>query len=171
MVNVMKSSYLLGLIPDNWLEVRVIFIPKDGKDDYTSPRAWRPISLMNFVMKIMEKLLLWEHEDTAMRIKSLNDAQFGFRKMRSTESAHSVVAGHVEHALIQRNYTVMAALDIEGAYDNLQNSDMSNSLREFGASEKYIHRYEDFFNFRKNFIAHRGINLVNYPSQGAPQGG
>ena len=75
MVNIMKSSYLLGLIPDNWREVRVIFIPKDGKDDYTSPRAWRPISLMNFVMKIMEKLLLWEHEDTSMRIKSLNDAQ------------------------------------------------------------------------------------------------
>ena len=66
---------------------------------------------------------------------------------------------------------VMAALDIEGAYDNLQNSDMSNSLREFGASEEYIHWYEDFFGFRKNFIAHRGISLVNYPSQGAPQGG
>merc|ERR1711989_307692 len=122
-------------------------------------------------MKIMKKLLLWEHEDTSMRTRTLNDAQFGFRKMRSTESAHSVVAGHVEYALIQRRYTVMAALDIEGAYDNLQNSDMSNSLREFGASEEYIHWYEDFFGFRKNFIAHRGISLVNYPSQGAPQGG
>ena len=45
--------------------------------------------------------------------------------MRSTESAHTVVAGNVEYALIQRKYTVMAALEIEGAYDNLQNADMS----------------------------------------------
>ena len=82
-----------------------------------------------------------------------------------------MVAGHAEYGAIKNRYTLMLGMDIESAYDSLRNSDMSNSLREFGASEEYIHLYEDFFNFRVNFIEHRGVKVTNYPTQGTPQGG
>ena len=49
LVYIMRAVYLLGRMPEGWREVRVIFLPKEGKDAYNVPKAWRPISLMNFI--------------------------------------------------------------------------------------------------------------------------
>ena len=62
LANLYKASYLLGKQPEHFKLVRVIFIPKNGKSSYDNPKAFRPISLMNYFMKIMEKLLLWRME-------------------------------------------------------------------------------------------------------------
>ena len=35
----------------------MVFIPKSGKKSYSDPRAYRPISLMCFLYKTMEKVL------------------------------------------------------------------------------------------------------------------
>ena len=63
LANLYKASYLLGVQPEGFKDVRVIFIPKPGRQDYSVAKAHRAISLMNQIMKIMEKFLLWEHED------------------------------------------------------------------------------------------------------------
>ena len=85
--NIIKGSYLLHYVPKSWLGVRVIFIPKPDKETYADPRSFRPISLMNFVLKIMEKILLWQNEEKVLSQKPLHKNQHGFRKARSTDSA------------------------------------------------------------------------------------
>lgn len=51
-----RASLSLGYVPKLWQQVRVIFIPKPGKDDYTQPKSFRPISLPSFFLKGMERL-------------------------------------------------------------------------------------------------------------------
>ena len=51
-----RSSLALRHIPKVWREVKVVFIPKPGKADYSLPKAYRPISLTSFVLKTMERL-------------------------------------------------------------------------------------------------------------------
>jgi hypothetical protein len=46
-----------GFIPMAWRQVKVTFIPKPGKLDYTEAKAYRPISLSSFLLKTMEKLV------------------------------------------------------------------------------------------------------------------
>ena len=169
--SIYRASYLLGLQPSKWREIKVIYIPKPGKASYTTPRSFRPISLMNFVMKIMEKLLLWQFEDIQMKNNPLGPEQFGFRKGRSCDSILTNLVGQIEHALLKRHYTVLALMDIQSAYDTLQNQAMISALRRRGAEEEYIAWYSDFFYFRKNTIDHKGVSQVIYPVQGAPQGG
>ena len=41
--------------PVMWKKSKVIFIPKPGKDDYRMPKAFRPISLTNFLLKGLER--------------------------------------------------------------------------------------------------------------------
>ena len=66
LTRIYKASYLLGYIPKKWLDIRMVFIPKPGKKSYSEPRAYRPISLMNFLLKILEKLLLWHNEEKVL---------------------------------------------------------------------------------------------------------
>ena len=48
--------YLLGFMPECFKLIKIIFIPKLDKPAYDVPKAHRPISLMNNIIKIPEKL-------------------------------------------------------------------------------------------------------------------
>jgi hypothetical protein len=49
-------SVTLGYIPMSWRHAMVVFIPKPGKP-VTQSKSLRPICLMSFMLKILEKLL------------------------------------------------------------------------------------------------------------------
>ena len=59
LVKLFKASYLLGYVPEQWRNGKVIFIPKPGKSDYATPRSFRPITLSSFMIKVMERIVLW----------------------------------------------------------------------------------------------------------------
>ena len=52
-----KGMICTGYTPEAWTHARVVFIPKPGKPDYTNPKAFRPISHTNYLVKGMEKLV------------------------------------------------------------------------------------------------------------------
>ena len=55
-----QSMIELGYSPKSWCEAKVIFLQKPGKTDYSEPKSFRPISLTTFLLKTLEKLVLWE---------------------------------------------------------------------------------------------------------------
>ena len=168
---IIKASYLLGGMPACWRIIRVVFLAKPNKPSYDIPKAFRPISLMNYFMKIAEKLFLWRMEDTNLRLNPLETEQHGFTKSRSTDSAITVTLSYLEYPLTRKEYAVMCLLDFEGAYDSLQNTSMERALRESGADENIISWYNDFFYFRKSLVEIKGVSKTVYHTQGAPQGG
>ena len=44
-----KASIALHFTPTKWKSLKVVYIPKVGKDDYAIAKSYRPISLMNYV--------------------------------------------------------------------------------------------------------------------------
>jgi hypothetical protein len=52
----LQASLALGYIPMSWRHTRVVFIPKPGKS-LTQAKSLRPISLMSFILKILEKII------------------------------------------------------------------------------------------------------------------
>ena len=54
-----KMSISIQQIPSSWRNMDVIFIPKPGKEDYSSPKSYRPITLSSFVLKGLERIMLW----------------------------------------------------------------------------------------------------------------
>ena len=52
----LRASLALGYIPVSWRHTSVVFIPKPGKS-LTQAKSLRPISLMSFILKIVEKLI------------------------------------------------------------------------------------------------------------------
>jgi hypothetical protein len=79
-----------------WRHSEIVFIPKLGKSDYSSPRAYRPISLMSFFFKTLERLVQWRLEETA---SPYHRNQHAFRSGHCTEHALSHMTDLAERAL------------------------------------------------------------------------
>ena len=62
-----KESYRTGVIPKAWREMKVVFIPKAGKNSYSSPKSHRPMTLLNFVFKVMERLIQFHLTDEVLQ--------------------------------------------------------------------------------------------------------
>jgi hypothetical protein len=56
LLTLLRASLALGSIPMSWRHTRVVLIPKPGKP-LTQAKSLRPISLMSFILKTLEKLL------------------------------------------------------------------------------------------------------------------
>jgi hypothetical protein len=61
-----------GFIPMTWRQVKITFISKTGKLDYTEDKAYCPISLLSFILKIMKKLVDRHIRDGALKVHPLH---------------------------------------------------------------------------------------------------
>jgi hypothetical protein len=52
-----NQSLLLGYCPTHFRESTTVVLRKPGKDNYTTPKLYRPIALMNTTGKIMHAVI------------------------------------------------------------------------------------------------------------------
>ena len=117
LTNIYRASIILGITPRNWLEAKVIFLPKPGKTDFTSCRSWRPISLLTFLLKGLERVWLWHLEATTLLQRPLSASQHGFRRNRSCDSCLTSFVTKVEYCINKNQYVLAAFMDMTSAYD------------------------------------------------------
>jgi hypothetical protein len=81
-----------GFIPTAWRQVKVTFIPKPEKLDYTEAKVYRPISMSSILLKTMEKLVDRQIRDGVLRKYPLHQNQHTYQTGKSIEtSLHNVV--------------------------------------------------------------------------------
>ena len=127
-----KKSIKGGRVPIQWTKSRVAFIPKPGKADYTDPKSYRPISLSSFLLKGLERLVLWDLQVTVERLKPMKPNIFSYREGKSTEDALHLLVHNVEKALNTQRVAVAMFLDIEAAFNNATFGSMRDVLVEKG---------------------------------------
>ena len=78
------QSLCTGKLPYQWKIAKIIPLKKGGKDDYTQPKNYRPISLLCTLGKVMEAVIA-ERMSFLVETKGLlPDTHFGARKQRSS---------------------------------------------------------------------------------------
>ena len=98
----------------------MVFTPKPGKPLFQA-KSLRPISLMSFILKALEKLLDRHIRNGVLVDRPLHQNQFACRAGMSTETAPQIVLG--------------AFLDIEGAFDNTSFNAIITAAREHRLEE------------------------------------
>ena len=117
----------LNYTPSNLRTSKVIMLPKQGKEDYTLPKSYRPISLTPFLFKLLERVNAWDIMETALKRNPLHKRQHAYRMGRSTESAISQVLNEIEKGLnTKKAFTLATFIDIASAFDRL---DPSKAIR------------------------------------------
>ena len=164
-----KMSIRTQQIPSCWRKMDVIFIPKPGKEDYTSPKSYRPITLSSFVLKGLERIMLWYLREKVIT-KTLV-SQHAYTRGLSTESALSEVLDHVESSFYRREKVIAVSLDCTGAFDCVGFDAASEALIANGVPEGMSIWYTNLLKGREVTASLQGVTQTITPGRGSPQGG
>ena len=169
--NLYQACFTLAYTPMEWRKSNIIFIPKPGKSDYAEARAFRPISLSNVVLKIMERVILRFLNAKVFSLRPLHQDQHAFRRGRSTESALSNMVEFIETAFDKKETTLGIYLDIQGAFDNVLPHKIVEGLKAHHTPPDIIRWYSHYLTSRQMSSSFRGHTISRFLTKGTPQGG
>ena len=168
-----ESCFNIGFLPTSFCTSTTIVLRKDDKDDYSLPKAYRPIALLNTLAKVLEKLIAERLTSTLEEHSLLPPNQFGARKRRSVTTAISFISELARAAwhADPRNVVSILSLDLAGAFDNVSHDRLLETILKKGLP-MWIH------NIVRAFLKGRTTSLLfdnhtSHPIQtatGIPQG-
>lgn len=86
-LDLFQASLEGGTLPKQWRHAKIIPLRKPNKEDYTVAKAWRPISLLATLGKILESVVAERISHAVETHGLLPTSHFGARKQRSAEQA------------------------------------------------------------------------------------
>jgi hypothetical protein len=95
------------------------FITNKEISDYSVPKAYRPIALLNTVGKVLEAVIASRISYLAEAHHLLPESHYGARKGRGTETALHVLLEQIYLAWKDGNVVSLLLLDISGAFDTV----------------------------------------------------
>lgn len=157
-------------LPSSWRHSIIIPISKPGKNKF-KPEGYRPISLLNTMGKLLEKIinhrLTWYLE----KINFLSAHQYGFRKYRSTHHCLAKIHSEIQCAFEGKQSVGMICLDISKAYDCTWRPHIVQKLNHILSPGNLINYINNFLKTR-TFQVRIGNTLSDELIQvnGVPQG-
>ncbi len=117
LIKVYGGSIAMGHIPEPWRDLRVVLIPKLGKEP-TLAKSYRPISLPCFMLKTLERLVDRFLREGTLTRHPLQGTQRAYLQGKSTETAlHSLVT-KIEYSMQEKQFAMAVFMDIQGAFDS-----------------------------------------------------
>ena len=165
-----KACIHLGYTPKLWKETKVIYIAKPGKEDYSQPKSFRPISLSNYLLKGLERLVVW-NMDKALIDYPIHHKQHGFQTGKSTESAISNTTNYIEKFIMKKQHCVGVFLDISSAFDSIKPNHVRRALLDHGGHPEMVQWYHNYMIHRDIQVEMHGETLYFSTGIGLPQGG
>ncbi|KAJ2940785.1 hypothetical protein O0L34_g14902 [Tuta absoluta] len=158
----------LSHFPEIWKEAVVVVLRKPGKDDYTHPKAYRPIGLLPVLGKILEKMLIrrirWH------TLPTMSSQQFGFTPQRSTEDSLYVMMQQIKEGLKKKKLIVVVSLDIEGALDSAWWPAVKCRLAETNCPKNLRRLVDSYLTNRNVRLRYAGEECVRQTTKGCVQG-
>ena len=169
LANIFNKSFLTGNVPSKLKIAKVIPLYKTKDPALFS--NYRPISLLPFFSKILERLMynrlynfLTEHN-----ILSMN--QFGFRKNYSTFLALMDLVDNISKNIDDGNYSIEIFLDLSKAFDTINHNILLDKLCRYGIRGVTLNWFKHYLNDRKQFVSYSNTTSVSMKvTCGVPQG-
>ena len=167
-----KTLFRDGVHPDCWKESIGIILSKPNKPDYTIPKAYRVISLLNCLGKVLEKLFASRLAYLANTGNLLNNTQLGGRKQCSAIDTALLLLHYIQqHKKGSSSISTTILLDIKGAFDHVKKDKLLQILHELQLPDNLISWVSSFLTNRKIQLAFEGqIQQLVDLNIGVPQG-
>jgi len=162
-------SILTGQVPSDLKIAKVIPIYKKGNKNQSS--NYRPISMLNILSKILEKIIFSRMLSFLDKYKILNKHQFGFRKNHSTATALINALDNVYEHLDRGEDVIGVYLDIQKAFDCINHDILLDKLKAYGIRGTAWEWFKNYLGNRKQFVSLMGYKSTNHAiNYGVPQG-
>jgi hypothetical protein len=167
---IFNKALTLNYFPTQWKVAKILMFPKPGKDP-SSPLGYRPISLLNSLGKLFEKIILKRMNSQIQERNLLRDDQFGFKRGHSTIHALLRNVERITQGFNHKKSSVMLLLDIERAFDKVWIHGLVAKLIQLNFSPHLIHLLYNYLHHRSFYVSIRNSSSEIHPiSAGVPQG-
>lgn len=166
-----NNSFMNGLFPNILKIARVIPLLKKANDPKSDISNYRPISVLPVISKIMEILMAKRILEFLYRNRLLSDAQHGYLKGRSTESACFGFIEFVTRTLDDNKLAAGMFFDLSCAFDSVNKEFLANKLEKLGVRGVVNDWIISYLNNRKMLVkVADGVSDRFDVGLGVPQG-
>lgn len=166
-----NASLQQGYCPKHFKDTVTVVLRKPGKDDYTQPKAYRPIALLNTLGKALEAIFANRLAYLADVHQFLPSRHTGGRRLASTKHAIHFLLQRIHQAWSEGNVASLLLLDVSGAYDNVSRERLLHNLRKRQVSERIIRWIASFLSGHSTTLKLQEYTAPSAPIQtGIPQG-
>ena len=150
LVGLFNSSFARGVFPDLWKKARVRPMKKCAAPK--SPSDFRPISILCFLSKILEKIALDQMQEFLKKEKILDSLQTGFKKHHSTETAHLKLTEDIRRGIDKKYVTLLLLFDFSKAFDTIFPFRLLEWLKLMGFSRTALQWISSYISGRQQCI-------------------
>ena len=165
-----KKSLVCGVVPNDWKLANVTAIYK-GKGGSENVANYRPISVTNCFLKILEKIIFKHLHNYLLQYNILSDDQSGFRHKDSTVNQLLII-----YDVIMKNLDIGKDIrfifcDVSKAFDRVWHRGLLYKLRKYGIKGDLLTWFGSYLADRKQRVCMNGYHS-NWSSinAGVPQG-
>ena len=161
-----------GTFPTGFKTAQITPLLKQRGLDEADPSNYRPISNLNTISKIIERLVLARLVPHVSASPSSDMMQSGYRRWHSTETALLKITNDIFEGFDSHKSTILVALDQSAAFDCIDHEILINRLRQtFGVTGKALNWIRSYLNGRSSFVHYSNASSNTSPVEaGVPQG-
>ena len=137
-----------GVWPSWFKQSTCVIIPKPNKPRYNVPKAFRPISLLNTMGKLLTKVIATRMQFDCLKYDILHPGQCGGVIKHATIDTGVTLASFVAESRELGLHSTACAFDIAQFFPSLSHKGCALVLRRFGFNESLIKIFDSYFNGR-----------------------
>lgn len=154
-----------GVFPDIWKIGRLVVLPKGNDRPLSDPKAYRPVTLLPILGKILERIII---SCAPCLYRNISAAQHGFSRGKSTVTALNAILERVTSTA--ENYVQLVLLDISGAFDNAWWPMILVKAKQGGCPPNIYKILVSYFTNRRTGMFMGGQAVWKISTMGCPQG-
>ena len=167
--HIINLSIITGVVPDDLKSARVV--PLFKKNDNTETGNYRPVSILNIVSKVLERVVYDQFESYLLQNKLIFEYQSGFRRGFSTSTCLTHLSDHIRFQIDKRNFTGMVLLDLQKAFDTVDHGVLLIKLEAIGLDADGLRWFRSYLSDRTQLVdVHGTCSSFANVTYGVPQG-
>ncbi|KAK2898055.1 hypothetical protein Q8A73_014435 [Channa argus] len=168
---VINTSLKTGTFPTSFKQALITPLLKKPSLDPSVVENYRPVSLLPFLAKTMERAVFNQLSDFLSKNNLLDVNQSGFKRGHSTETALLTVVEYLRAAKATGQSSVLILLDLSSAFDTVNHQILLSTLSDLGISGSALDWLCSYLSGRSFKVSWRGhLSNSHSLSTGVPQG-
>ena len=156
LTHIVNLSLGSGRFPSALKDTRIIPLFKNN-GDRRHAKNYRPISLVDYLSKVFEKIVLARLDKHLHSISFFSACQFGFRRARSTELALAHLWQEIADTVEGNQLCLGVFLDVSAAFNCLRHSYFLQALDLLGCNEVVVRWFRSYLSGRRQSVMVGGI--------------